>query len=133
MLIELRNLETMKRIATLVAVLIFLFSQSCKNCCEEIDCQSYRFRIPIKIESKRDTFAIGDTITFISEFGHELIDEVDGRKYVLANYQFYPTIRLEKINAEKSNTRFTEFAEAYAVAKNYSITDHSNNSNSLIF
>ena len=115
-------------------LLIILSFHACKNCCEDVECVQYNFKVPVEISPKRDTFNIGDTVTFTSRFHHELEDNVDGRTYKLIDYEFYPFARMSKIIQDSiQNGLFTEFTDVIVTAQRSRIIFNSDGNNSLIF
>ncbi|MEO1515048.1 MAG: hypothetical protein AAFV95_08540 [Bacteroidota bacterium] len=117
----------------LVLVAIALSIYSCKNCCEEVECVQYNFKIPIKINTQQDTFYVGDTITFQSRFHHDVEDAVDGRVYKLANYEFYPSAFIEKIDLQRKNGLFSLFMDTDVKADTSVIIFHNGGFNSVAF
>ncbi|MEO1515047.1 MAG: hypothetical protein AAFV95_08535 [Bacteroidota bacterium] len=117
---------------TLLSV-IALSTFSCKDCCEEVECVQYNFKIPVEIHAQKDTFHIGDTITFRSRFHHDIEDAVDGRIYKLANYKFYPFVFIEKIDLNRKNGLFTLFMNTDITADTSAIVFHNDGNNSIVF
>ncbi|MEO1515046.1 MAG: hypothetical protein AAFV95_08530 [Bacteroidota bacterium] len=117
---------------TLPTIILLSFF-SCKDCCEEVECVQYNFKIPIKIQTQQDTFHIGDTIIFRSQFHHDIEDVVDGRKYKLANYKFHPIVFIEKIDLSRRNGLFTSFMDTEVISDTSAIVFHSDGDNSIIF
>ena len=120
------------KLCSLAAIILLCYA--CKNCCEEIDCPQYQFKVPIEISEKRDTFSVGDTVTFISRFHHELEDRNDGKNYKLVNYEFYPVSGISKITSDTIfSALFTDFTDVIVSAKRSRIVFNSDGNNSLIF
>ena len=127
------NSIQMKSYKYIIAFLVIPLMYSCSECCKDVDCQPYQFRLPIKIDIKQDTFQIGDTIRFVSRFHHDVRDDVDGRKYKLANYEFYPSGNLIRIDTINFNGRFLDFAIVEISTAINQIINHSDGTNSIAF
>ena len=113
--------------------LIILLCYACKNCCEDISCVAYNFKIPITIADKIDSLYVGDTITFLSTFHHDVEDIVDNRKYKLVDYNFGPGMDLTEISQSKSNGLFESFATTLIESDTSHIFHHSDTTNSIAF
>jgi hypothetical protein len=98
-------------------VIALLFNLSCgkigmilhKEC---TTLSPYLFRLPVTYFPNKYVFSIGDTIKVNYEFSDELKDHSENKIYLLEDYkQFYPEMRLIKMDSTSSNPFFFEFSD----------------------
>lgn len=82
-------------ILTITAILLI------SGCIKE-ECQiyggTYEFEIPATLFPAKDTFNIGDTITFTSEFSDEVYERKTDRYYKLRDFKFFPQMGIKEIS-----------------------------------
>lgn len=88
---------------TLLFFWILLTLSSCikKDC--EIPNNLYEFEIPATLSPAKDTYKVGDTISVISRFPHQVYERNTQRTYDLADYIFNPTIVIWEVSNEEIN------------------------------
>lgn len=92
---------------------IFLMFSVFLNSCIKEKCQIaggyYEFEIPATLTPAKDTFHIGDTITFISSFSDELYERITNNIYKLESIRFYPETSIHRIDTIGKIDDFSEF------------------------
>lgn len=76
----------------------------------------YQFHLPVMYSPNKYVFNVGDTIKVSFDFSDEIKDQTDKKTYKLVDYkQFFPAMRLIRMEGTKSNPFFFEFADTCAV------------------
>lgn len=107
----------MYRLSTLSMFLI-LFACNKKNC--DID-YGYEFIVPAQFTPKQDTFKVGDTIYFVSEFDDLVREKNTGQSYELKDFNFYPTTAIRKIDQLPTLSALDNFQIIMDSAFDYSL------------
>ncbi len=86
---------------TLLFFWILLTLSSCikKDC--EIPNNLYEFEIPATLSPAKDTYKVGDTISVISRFPHQVYERNTQRSYELADYKFNPELDIWEVSNEE--------------------------------
>lgn len=91
--------------------------------CSKISCSEpeagYFFEIPATISPKQDTFRIGDTIYFVSEFNDMVKERETGQSYKLENFSFYPVTHIVRIDDKPTQGGLDNFEVIMDEAYNY--------------
>ncbi len=84
-------------------ILLLLTSTAClkKNC--DIPNNQYEFEIPATLTPAKGTYKIGDTISVVSRFPHQVYERNTQRTYDLANYHFHPKMDIFEMSNEEIN------------------------------
>lgn len=81
----------------LVFTTLLLFHSCIKEECK-ITGGYYEFELTATLSPAKDTFKIGDTITFTSSFPDEVNERNTNQQYKLENFRFYPGTRITEIS-----------------------------------
>ncbi|MEO1437474.1 MAG: hypothetical protein AAFV80_18170 [Bacteroidota bacterium] len=122
----------MKKVLFSLPILLLFFA-SCdkKNCPTEGE--GYIFNLPVSLSPTKDTFAIGDTITVISQFSHNVYERKTEQNILLENFLFYPILEMDKIDSLPSIGRIEEFFDIILfTSSNYHLQTFSNGDQSLL-
>ncbi len=72
-----------------------------KNC--EIPNDQYEFEIPATLSPAKITYKIGDTISVVSRFPHQVYERNTQRTYDLVDYKFNPELIIWEVSNEEIN------------------------------
>lgn len=89
----------MKNLLLLALTLLTLTACIKKDC--EIPNDQYEFEIPATLSPAKVTYKIGDTISVISRFPHQVYERNTQRTYDLADYIFNPTLSIWEVSTEE--------------------------------
>ncbi len=95
-------------VAFIMVVFCLLFNSCNKKECEEAE-GGYFFEIPASVTPRQDTFRIGDTINFVSDFGNSVSEKTTGRNYQLIDFNFYPKTWINRIDASDQHGGLDDF------------------------
>jgi hypothetical protein len=76
------------------------------NSCVKEKCQIagfYEFEIPATLTPDKDTFQVGDTITFVSSFEDQVFERKTKKFYKLENFKFYPELSMAEVSDSATN------------------------------
>ncbi len=96
-------------------VLVFLLFCYLIIACTTESCDisgRYNFKLPVSLSPELDTFRIGDTISIVSVFDHNVYEIKTGNRYQLNNWQFYPeavVVKLDTIQVDYNAARHFDF------------------------
>ncbi len=106
-------------------MLCFVMLASCgKNSCDIEG--GYEFIIPAQITPTIDTYKVGDTIHFISEFDDMVREKNTGQSYKLENFNFYPHSSVRKIDEYPTISALDNFTLIMDSVYSYNIQRFSN-------
>ncbi len=94
----------------IILILPFLTLTTCikKDC--NVPNEQYEFEIPATLFPAKITYKIGDTITVVSRFPHQVYERNTERTYDLTDYKFNPTLDIwELSNEEEDKTVLNDF------------------------
>ena len=102
-----------------------------KNCPTEGE--GYVFELPVNLSPAKDTFAIGDTITIISQFSNSVYEQKTEQNYLLEDFLFYPILEMTRIDTFPSSFSIEDFFDVILIpSSSYSLQTFSDNSQVLL-
>lgn len=100
------------------------------NSCVKEKCQIagfYEFEIPATLTPAKDTFQVGDTITFVSSFENQVFERKTKKFYKLENFKFYPELSMAEVSDSATNKgALVDFDVIVDSATNFSRLNYSN-------
>lgn len=86
-------------------LLLLLLTLLMVNSCIKKDCNIpndlYEFEIPATLSPAKITYKIGDTISVVSRFPHQVHERNTQRNYNLNDYKFHPTLVIFELSDEE--------------------------------
>ncbi|MEO0779751.1 MAG: hypothetical protein AAF146_24545 [Bacteroidota bacterium] len=122
----------MKKILFSLPVLLFFFVACDKKNCPT-EGEGYIFNLPVSLSPTKDTFAIGDTITVISQFSSSVYEQKTEQRYLLEDFLFYPILEMTRIDILPSSFRIEDYFDIILFpSSNYHLQTFSDGSQALL-
>lgn len=93
----------MKNLIFIILPILTLTACIKKDC--DIPNDLYEFEIPATLSPAKETYKIGDTISVVSRFPHQVYERNTQRTYDLTDYKFNPTMTIFELSNEEINKR----------------------------
>ena len=116
----------------LLLFLTFIFNSCIRKKCQ-VELGTYEFQLPVSITPAKDTYAIGDTITVISQFSSSVYEQKTEQRYLLEDFLFYPILEMTRIDVLPSSFRIEDYFDIILFpSSNYHLQTFSDDSQVLL-